>query len=294
CGKTAFLRQASEVLREYGYSVVYVNPLASIPEDRLDVSEELRGLLSEVPGDLGSALRIIEVSAELLYRVVRRGLRRRIALLADDVFQAIGLDRAEQLVKSLLNMIEHPSIAYERIVILIASSEGVTRERIGRHRWAEIRGMWNMPREGFEELYNQIPGEKPSIDDIWIYTGGNPWILSKLYLSSWRVGDVVEEIIHIKSLTREFIARYRRHLERAIEDPDYLWREPERDEHAGQLLRELIERNLVIYPLPKRIESLWIDNPPPERDPELGIGRYVAWQTPLYRIAVRKALVEIS
>jgi len=34
----------------------------------------------------------------------------------------------------------------------------------------------------------------------------------------------------------------------------------------------------------------WVDEPPPEKDPELGIGRYVAWQTPLHREAVRRAL----
>jgi hypothetical protein len=33
--------------------------------------------------------------------------------------------------------------------------------------------------------------------------------------------------------------------------------------------------------------------PPPERDPELGIGKYLAWQTPIYREAVRRALREV-
>ncbi|MCC6016463.1 MAG: hypothetical protein LM583_06460 [Desulfurococcaceae archaeon] len=39
-----------------------------------------------------------------------------------------------------------------------------------------------------------------------------------------------------------------------------------------------------------RSPDLWIDEPPPEKDPETGIGKYVAWQTPLHREAVRKAL----
>jgi hypothetical protein len=38
----------------------------------------------------------------------------------------------------------------------------------------------------------------------------------------------------------------------------------------------------------------WIDQPPPERDPELGIGKNVAWQTPLHREAVRRALEEVG
>jgi hypothetical protein len=36
----------------------------------------------------------------------------------------------------------------------------------------------------------------------------------------------------------------------------------------------------------------WIDEPPRERDPELGVGKYIAWQTPLHREAVKKALEE--
>jgi len=29
-----------------------------------------------------------------------------------------------------------------------------------------------------------------------------------------------------------------------------------------------------------RRPSFWVDQPPPERNPELGIGKNVAWQTP--------------
>jgi len=37
----------------------------------------------------------------------------------------------------------------------------------------------------------------------------------------------------------------------------------------------------------------WIDETPPERDSELGIGKRVAWQTPLHREAVKRALKEL-
>jgi len=36
--------------------------------------------------------------------------------------------------------------------------------------------------------------------------------------------------------------------------------------------------------------KLWIDEPSLEKDLELGVGKYIAWQIPLYREAVRKAL----
>jgi hypothetical protein len=35
---------------------------------------------------------------------------------------------------------------------------------------------------------------------------------------------------------------------------------------------------------------LWIDQPPPQKDLEIGIGKYVAWQTPLHREAVKRTL----
>ena len=37
-----------------------------------------------------------------------------------------------------------------------------------------------------------------------------------------------------------------------------------------------------------------LDRPAPQRDPELGIGKYLAWQTPIHREAVRRALKEIT
>jgi len=139
CGKTAFFKQASEILREHGYAVVHVNPLARAVEDRFSVAEELRELAVSLGAyAVGEASRLIDIAVEMLYELVREGIKKKIALLADDVFQAIGLDKAEQLVKSLLNMIEWPSIRYEKIVVLVASSEGVTRERVGRHRWADL------------------------------------------------------------------------------------------------------------------------------------------------------------
>ncbi len=45
----------------------------------------------------------------------------------------------------------------------------------------------------------------------------------------------------------------------------------------------------MTYP---REEYLWIGEPPPEKDEELGIGKYVAWQSPIHREAIRKVLGE--
>jgi len=106
-----------------------------------------------------------------------------------------------------------------------------------------------------------------------------------LYKANWDTETVINDLITRKNLTYNFIRRWHGHLGETVNDPDYLWfNAPE------ELTDELISRNLILYFLPRRMEPLWIDEPPPERDLELGIGRYVAWQTPLHREAVRRAL----
>ena len=300
CGKTALFMQAVEILEDYGYSVSMVSPLARRWGERLVTSRDLRELASGVISALTTlgAERLLDAAIEILYKAYRRGISRRVALLADDIFQAAGLDRAEQLVKSLLNMIEYPSIDYERIVVLVSSSEGVTRAKVGRHRWAHIYTLWNMDREGFRELYNQLPGSKPGFDRVWRLAGGNPWVLAELYANNWDAGRVIDLIAGrgleglIAGLTRGQL----KILEEALEDPDALIEELKKAEtlkgkkEASRLIDRLVELNMILYTIPERKEHLWIDRPPPERDPELGIGRHVAWQTPLHREALRKTL----
>jgi hypothetical protein len=60
--------------------------------------------------------------------------------------------------------------------------------------------------------------------------------------------------------------------------------------HPEEFKNELIAKNLIVYDMYDRDPWFWIDEPPPERDPELGVGREVAWQTPLHREAVKRAL----
>lgn len=93
CGKTAFFRQAFEVLRSLGYSVVLVSPLEERREERLLATSDVAGLV----GGLVEAATRLPVSrlVEAALGVVARLLARRagmVALLLDDVFQAVGLE----------------------------------------------------------------------------------------------------------------------------------------------------------------------------------------------------------
>jgi len=293
CGKSAWLRQAAEVLSEGGYEVFYIHPLdrlvhaeVSIPSVKEAFLEFARKALAE-----DAASRI----AWALFDFVRdllRARRARVAIIADDVFQAIGLRYAAAYVKGLLNMIEYPQYSYENIVIIVATSEGLSRAEIGRHRWADLMPMWNMGREGFEQLYKQLPDPKPSFEEVWRLTGGNPGMLAKLYQMRWSVDEVIKSIITSKKLytfTLTLSAEERKWLLEAVENPDTLLAK-----EKLPLMQKLIELNLIIDSITYRDPELWIDQPPPEKNPDLGIGKYTAWQTSLHKEAVRKALKETT
>ncbi|ABW02264.1 ATP-binding protein [Caldivirga maquilingensis] len=291
CGKSALFKQAVEVLRDHGYEVSYISPLSRADEDRLILTEGLRKLFVDLGSVfVGDAARLIDTAVKLLYDAVRRRLTGRIALLADDVFQAVGLDKAELLVKGFLNMIEYPPVDYEKIVVIVASSEGVTRGRVGRHRWAFLHIMWNMPREGFEKLYEEIPGPKPPFEDVWKWTGGNPKALETLWELNWDVDRYVDNVIKSRELMKmaaELSSAETEILTQSLDDPDVLLK---RYREAKGLVQRLIENNLIIE-IWKRDQD-WVDVPPPERDPELGIGKYFAWQTPMHREVVKRVLEE--
>ena len=287
CGKTAWLRQAAELLKEKGYEVFYIHPLdklvyaeVSVPSVREAFAElAQKAFAEEAPGRIAWA--VFDFVRNLL-----KARKSKVAVVADDVFQAIGLNQAATYVKGLLNTIEHPIYDYKNIVVLVATSEGVTRREIGRHRWADLTPMWNMSREGFEELYKQIPEPKPDVEEAWRLTGGNPGVLARLYEAKWDAGKTATKLASSKELTASFVEKWRRWLEEAVEDPDALWRADAPEELVG----ELVERNLIVYNMYDRESWLWIDQPPPERDLEIGVGKHVAWQTPLHREAVKRAL----
>jgi hypothetical protein len=292
CGKTALLRQAAAMLRDLGYDVFYLHHLDRVFSAEVDDPDVKRLFLDLVRRTLEDerwgrlAMAVFDLTREVLRR-----RRRKVAVIADDVFQVIGLDKAAAYVKGLLNMIEHPQYKYENLVVLVATSEGVSRREIGRHRWARLMPMWNMGRDGFLQLYEKIPGPKPLFEEAWRWTGGNPNMLVELYKAGWGVDEVVKRLIISKGLTsfvRSLGREVRELLWRAVEDPDSLL-SPE----GAPLLERLVDINVLIDSITYRDPPLWIDQPPPERDLELGIGKHVVWHTPLHREAVRRALQEM-
>ncbi|WP_054853125.1 ATP-binding protein [Vulcanisaeta distributa] len=290
CGKTAWLLQAVELLKDYGFNVIYINPinrlaLAEVSTD--NIREEFLNLIKEAINQNALA-KVAWIAYNVAYDLIK-ATRGKIAVIVDDAFQAIGIKESALYVKALLNLIEYPPEHYEKIVTVAATSEGVSLREIGRHRWAWSTPMWNMPKDSFEQLYDQIPSNKPPFEEAWRITGGNPAMLESLHRVNWNVDKIVSMLIKEKDLSYGFVKKWLIHLREAINDPDYLWfNAPE------ELVNELIERNLILYFLPKRDPEQWVDQPPPEKDLELGIGKYVAWQTPLHREAVKRALESVG
>ena len=292
CGKTAWLRQGAELLRELGFDVIYLNPvekefMAEVGVE--DVKKRLLEILREATDEswVKAVWALIDLSRELI-----RAGRRRIAVLADDAFQAIGLDKAAIYVKGLLGLIEYPPGDYDVAITIAATSEGISKREISRHRWAYLDIIWNMPKEGFEQLYEQLPEPKPDFKEVWKLTGGNPKLLAQLHEVHWDANELFNELIRgrgLINLVRSLSDDERELLTKAVEDPDMLM-----SREGMPLLNRLIELNLIVDNIYPRDKNLWIDEPPPERDTELGIGRYVAWQTPIHREAVRKALQELT
>ena len=292
CGKSAWLRQSSEMLKDLGFDVIYINPVERELYAEVGVDSVKRRLLEILREATDEAwVRAVWAVVDLVRELIRAG-RGKIAVLADEVFQVLGLGKASIYIKGLLGLIEYPPRSYERVIAIATTSEGVSRREIGRHRWADLLLMWNMPREGFKQLYDQLPGEKPLFDDVWRLTGGNPKLLAELYKVRWDVEVVIKKIIDRKRLD-VFIASLsdaeREFLTRAIEDPDFLLRR-----EGVSILDKLIDLNLIVDTIPERNPLFWAGEMPSEKEPELGIGRRVAWQTPLHREAVKKVLHQFT
>jgi hypothetical protein len=289
CGKTAWLKQAAETLRELGFEAIYVNPMHRGFVARTDVGELVSKFAEAASEAVGVAeVKLATLAIDAVKWLISRWRRGRVAVLVDDAFQAIGLDKAAMYVKALLGLTEYPPEGCEKVVAMAATSEGLSRREIGRHRWAELRGMWNMSRGGFEELYERLPGPRPPLEEAWRLTGGNPEALARLYQARWDVDAVVRSLAASKRLDAFVLSlsdEGRGRLLEAVEDPDSLF-----TREGMPLLERLVELNLVVDSITYRDGFLWIDEPLPDRDLELGIGEHVAWQTPLYREAVRRAV----
>lgn len=72
---------------------------------------------------------------------------------------------------------------------------------IGRHNWAHIKAMWNLPDKDLQELYEQIPNNKLSFEDIR-RSAGKSRILRDLCMAGWNTGVLIMNIVGGRKLVR--------------------------------------------------------------------------------------------
>ena len=114
CGKTAWLKQAAEALREMGFEAIYVDPMRRDFAARTDVKELMEKFVEAASEAVGVVeLKLATLAIDAVKWLISRWKRGRVAVLVDDAFQAIGIDKAATYVKALLSLVEYPT-AYSR------------------------------------------------------------------------------------------------------------------------------------------------------------------------------------
>jgi len=204
CGKTRLLRELVKRLAgRRGFLAVYIDVLEDNDARRaLAGSPQLTDmLLKAVEGAVGP------VGVLLAYAVVRvlsrveaslvRG--KHVVVVVDDVARPLGLESVEAYMKSLLKLVEYelPEREPSSILVLASTSKGLSLKRLRRHpTWASVRLLWNLPREGFEELAGLLnPPSSQAVEKAWRLTGGNPRALIKIAtIYNWNLDEWLREV----------------------------------------------------------------------------------------------------
>ena len=276
CGKTSLLRFVARELRSYGDTVVvYVDALEGFDVEKAlfsshrEIIDFVQDLIS-VP--LGASI------ARAVMRVVSRfaqgvGIENRnVVVILDDVYRAIGLDEVDRYTKSLYEWIGylHEKYRVSNTAIVLTTSEGISKRILSKHTYVSIHMMWNLPRRGFEEFVEQL---NPHIDveEIWMYTGGNPRAVIDLARLGWSIDKWIAKIYEDR-IRRALHTIGKDKVLQLAEDPDSDWLSAEK----------LEEMNLMIEL--RRGSAIGLQ---PEKSIELGIGEEWAWQIPAYKQAVK-------
>lgn len=202
---------------------------------------------------------------------------KKILIVIDDVYRAIGLNDIDRYTKSLYEWIGYLHERYDVkcVAIIMTTSEGISKRFLARHTYVSVEMLWNLPRDGFKELVEQLkPPHGVDIDVLWRLTGGNPRALIEIARFEWNI-DKWMGVVYENRVRRAIHVVGREKLRRVIENPDSDWKTAEELEDMGLMIE--LRRIAVVGKAP---------NP----DPELGIGKDWAWQLPVYKLIIEKHL----
>ncbi len=294
CGKTRLLK---EFVRNFHDIAIYIDALEREDIHKVlmyssclkDVVDVLLAFLQTISGHLGRVLidKIFTIVSKISTKFKLED--RHLVIALDDVSRAIGLDEIEWYVKWLYNSISKISEEYEpkSILIIVTTSEGISKRLVARHRHALIYMIWSLEYEAFQELTKQLnPPSKDIVDKVWELTGGNPSKLLEIALiHKWNVNLWFE---HLEERIEEIFDRIRREnlikeLILLLEDPDIIHKQTTQELYK---LYEILEyESLMMYVGYSLITGKRI-----QKQPELGIGQYYAWQIPAYRVVFLKIM----
>ena len=308
CGKTRLLRELVKRFDELmgGDSIaIYVDALegrdigrALMTSGVLAKSVDIAKLGLRVVSDLiarnipvGQALSqsLSLIVDEVARRVYGRVLHDKYVLIVvDDVTRAVGLDKIEWYVKWVFELMNKLQEEYRprAINVIVSTSEGLSLDLISRHRHASIKLLWNLSREAFKELFTELkPPQDLDFEEVWRLLGGNPGKLVELATwHQWSLNRMIEEyrvrlFKHLSEVKERGLINELKMLVDDITEAEEV-----HSREMRNLIRLLEEKNLVIYKYWTTLTGKEFKKP----NPELGIGRYYAWQTPLYREILRE------
>jgi len=282
CGKTTLLKRfVRTVSSDDNVVAVYVDALeegdprraiAATRSELIDIALELAS--SAVPVGRELARRVMKIVRLAVEKLALRG--KNLVVIVDDVYRAIGLDSVDRYTKMMYEWIDylHRSLGVERVAIILTTSEGVSKRELFKHTYVHVYMMWNLPRDGFEDLVDQLePPRDLDREQLWILTGGNPRALIELAKLGWS--------------TETWLSYVETRVEHLVQDLDRerLWKLVEDCDSDPELARALEDRNLMIA-----LNRAMVLGQVPNPSRELGIGSRWAWQIPAYRVALRRYL----
>lgn len=301
CGKTRLLREFVETFNKYfdedGFAI-YIDALEreSI-ENAIKTSSTIRitvnivsMLVEKFMGfNVGEVL-ANNISNLLEKTVGRERLKDKYVFIAiDDVTRAIGLDKIEWYVKWLYELRWKMEREYRprSINFIVTTSEGISLDIVSKHRHTYPVLIWNLDKNGFKKLFRELnPPENIDFKQIWRMFGGNPGKLIELARQfEWNIDEmnrIYERRIKkiIDKIFRENLVDELKTILKDIDMADKI-----KTEKMGRLINILIDLNLIIYKYWPTIfgEDIVMDK-------EIGIGKYYAWQTPIYKEIVEKQI----
>jgi len=93
CGKTSWLKQTTEVLKELGFEVIYVNPLHKefiTYTGVKEITKKFTNVITEVT-EVPTEIRLAMLATLAIKELLSKWGRKKIALLVDDVFKLLVL-----------------------------------------------------------------------------------------------------------------------------------------------------------------------------------------------------------